>query len=752
MAIAVLWFSLTRDQAKIDWKAIITASVWRQLSVYLWPEIHKWARRIRWDVVGRPPFDMRHELLQLQLKLSFGAATAVASDHPEQIEGAHAEEIFYGLDEAKIILPGTWDAIEGALSTAGGDTTSRAYVLAMSTPGPPSGRFYDIHRRAAGYEDWHVRHVTLEEAIAAGRISREWAEQRKRQWGENSAMYQGRVLGNFHSDEEESVIPLSWVEAAQERWHEWAKAGKPQPDGARWTGVDVARGGDESVLAIRHGHVIELKIMNVRDTMAIAKAAAEIPGRAIVDVIGVGAGVYDRLRELKLKPLAYTGSEKSPLRDRSKTFRFVNTRSAAYWHLRELLDPEYEPTLCLPPDDLLTSDLTTPRWETLPSVPPRIKIENKDDVIKRLGRSPDRGDACLAEGTMILTADGELPIELVLPGMMVWTRAGLRRVIAAEKTGVNVPLVSVFTMGGHHLTGTGNHPVWDGGGFRRLDAFAMGVNMYAWQKRASSTRESSSPGTPTVVSDPIGSTTGLAELGHKEESRPFTLKYTGQRLVQSRTAGTFITKMETRWTIVRRILKHSLQPITRIDIFRWKESISAIRTPSTCASSENSPSNGMPHLRGDSGTLSTVSEPGKDASANRAERVSDAAVKSKPLSHSREAAGGALDSVITGGITEMALMERTATAKSAKSRSGPSYPILPLAPVRVVQKCDGGIGDVWNLEVEGQHEYLANGILVHNCAMSLYADAVQSPAKFTLPDGFLPTTSLSLLSVRWLGA
>lgn len=412
MSVASLWFSLTRDLARIDWKVITTASVWRQLAVYLWPEIHKWAGRIRWDKVGREPFNMRTELLALQLKLKHGAATAVASNQPERIEGAHADEILYVLDEAKIIPPGTWDAIEGALSNAGGDTRYKAYVLAMSTPGAPSGRFYDIHRHAPGYEDWHTRHVTLEEAIQAGRISREWAEQRKRQWGENSAMYQGRVLGNFHADEEQSVIPLSWVEAANERWHEWVKAGKPDPGGTRWVGVDVGRGGDQSVFAVRSGHVVNLHVLNVRDTMAVADAAAKHPGRAIVDVIGVGAGVYDRLKQLKLKPVAYTGSEKSPLRDRSKAFSFPNTRSAAYWHLRELLDPEFEPTLCLPPDDLLTSDLTTPEWETLPTVPPRIKVENKDDVVARLGRSPDRGDAVV----MSLYADAtRTPAQFTLP-------------------------------------------------------------------------------------------------------------------------------------------------------------------------------------------------------------------------------------------------------------------------------------------------------------------------------------------------
>lgn len=392
-AVIVNWFATTRDLAGKDWKIITTASAWRHLEVYLWPEIHKWADRIDFETLGRTPFNPRTELLDLRLKLNHGAATAVASNQPERIEGAHADELLYLLDEAKIIPPATWDSVEGAFSGAGGDTGANAYALAMSTPGPPAGRFYDIHRRAPGYEDWHVRHVTLDEAVAAGRISREWAEQRARQWGVDSAMYANRVKGEFHADDEDSVIPLAWIEAAIERWHEWDRAGRPSPGGPLWTGVDVGRGGDETVLADRDGWAITLTANRRRDTMATVAQLQAREGRPIIDVIGLGAGVYDRLRELGAKPMAYTGSGKTTARDRTGKLGFSNVRSAAYWRVRELLEPAFLPNLALPPDDLMISDLTTPTWRMLTGIPPKIQVEAKDDVVKRLGRSPDRGDA-----------------------------------------------------------------------------------------------------------------------------------------------------------------------------------------------------------------------------------------------------------------------------------------------------------------------------------------------------------------------
>lgn len=422
--LVVLWFATTRDLMGVDWKVITTASAWRHLEIYLWPEIHKWEGRIVYDNLGRSPFDPRREFLDLRLKLSNGAATAVASNDPAKIEGAHADSLLYLLDEAKTIPPATWDSVEGAFSGAGPDTDAEAFALAMSTPGPPSGRFYDISTRRPGYEDWWTRHVTLDEAVEAGRISRDWADQRRRQWGEDSALYANRVLGEFHASDEDSVIPLSWLEAAVERWHEWQNQGRPDPGGPMWIGVDVGRGGDETILALRNAHVItELEAHRKKDTMATVALVQARPGTPIVDVVGVGAGVYDRLREAGAKAVPYAGSAKAVGRDRTKQFGFFNGRSAAYWFVRELLDPSNDPILALPPDDLLLSDLTAPTYDYTSGVPPKIRVETKDAVVARLGRSPDRGDAVVMSlfadmkriNTTAVAPEGNLPTSSLSP-------------------------------------------------------------------------------------------------------------------------------------------------------------------------------------------------------------------------------------------------------------------------------------------------------------------------------------------------
>jgi hypothetical protein len=377
---AVLWgLGTFGDDAKI----VTTASAWRQLTKFLWPEIRKWGAR--WSESG---------MIMQQINAYRGQAEAfaVASNHPALIEGAHAARLLYVFDEARAIPDATWDAVEGAFATG------ECYALAISTPGEPAGRFYDIHSRKAGYEEWWTRHVTLAEAVEAGRVSNEWAEARKRQWGEGSAVYQNRVLGEFASSAEDGVIPLAWVELANARWHEWQE--RRQSGGADEfvsVGVDVGRGGDQSVLALRfRAGIAELRRSgkaDVMDTTGRVKGVldAHPGGQAVVDVIGIGAGVVDRLREQGCPVVAFNAAAATQMRDHSGELGFANLRAAAWWSLREMLDPSNGEGMALPPDDTLTGDLTAPHWRVLSGG--KIQIESKDDIHGRLGRSTDDGDA-----------------------------------------------------------------------------------------------------------------------------------------------------------------------------------------------------------------------------------------------------------------------------------------------------------------------------------------------------------------------
>ena len=392
----VLWFALTRDAEGSDWKIATTASAWRQLTHFLWPEIKKWARIVDWERVGRKPFS-RFELQQLGLKLPTGEAFAVASTEPAKIEGVHADELLYIFDEAKTIPGETFDAAEGAFSGAGEDTEANAYAVASSTPGAPTGRFYEICSRKTGLEAWHPRHVTKENLIRAHRMDAEWAAEKAKQWGERSAVYRNRVLGEFAASEEDGVIPLAWVELAVERWRVLRDAGELESEPLEAVGVDVAEGGpDKTVFALRRAQTIsELRKYSRQGTMETAGRVVgilnETSAKAIVDVAGIGSGVVGRCKEQDANVYGFNASHKTSKMDKARELGFINTRAAAWWNLREILDPDSGNEVALPDDDTLLGDLTAPKWWVASGG--KVQIEAKKDIKKRIGRSTDDGDA-----------------------------------------------------------------------------------------------------------------------------------------------------------------------------------------------------------------------------------------------------------------------------------------------------------------------------------------------------------------------
>ena len=402
-ALVVLWFATTRDGE--DWKIPMTASVGRQLTHFLLPEVHKWARRLKWKQIGRGEFDPRTELLDLNLKLKTGRAFALSSRDPDWIEGAHADHILWVLDEAKSIADPIWDAVEG--SFMGG--SKEALALAISTPGDSRGRFWEIQTKKPGYEDWWTRHITMQEAIAAGRMTVEAVEQRRCQWGEKSAVFQRRVLGEFAVEDEDSVIPLTWVEQAQERWTQWDEAGRP--GALTCVSCDVGGGsvgGDQSVVALVYdgGTIGELRKypVAVDPHLAMMELTGRIagvletqrPAYTIIDVAGIGAGVVHRLRELGWNVQGFNAAYRTGLTDVSGELGFLNWRSAMWWIGREMLQPEneYGVEVKLPPDDQLTGELCSVKLKRITSASQR-QVEAKDEVRKRLGRSTDCADAVL---------------------------------------------------------------------------------------------------------------------------------------------------------------------------------------------------------------------------------------------------------------------------------------------------------------------------------------------------------------------
>ncbi len=259
------------------------------------------------------------------------------------------------------------------------------------------------------------------------------------------------LYGDFSvglEDDPWQVIPTAWVRAAQGRWTALAddratREGGPAHGlysppaslGQDAVGVDVARGGnDQTVLSRRYGTwfapLEKHAGASTPDGPAVAgfiSMALVNGGHANIDAIGVGASAYDHCKLLKLNVKPINFAEAAPRGDRTGVLKFVNLRAWAYWSLREALDPDRGDNLALPPDAELLGDLCAPKWTVRLN---GIQVESKDDVAKRLGRSPDCGDAVVLAA---LPWIGPAPLQIhrlgpdkPQPGVLDWQRQRLR--------------------------------------------------------------------------------------------------------------------------------------------------------------------------------------------------------------------------------------------------------------------------------------------------------------------------------------
>ena len=214
--------------------------------------------------------------------------------------------------------------------------------------------------------------------------------------------YRSLLMGGFRTafrDQPNQAVPTAWVKAAMERW-------KPRPA----THIPMcaiaadATGGGEDPLVIgwRHdGWFSELTEVPGKEVPADrigSFTAGQIvahrrdDAQIVIDMGGgYGGSAYEWLRSNDIEVEAYKGAEKSTKRTLDKKLGFTNKRSASIWKVREALDPGQPggSPVSLPDDPRLLADLTAPTFEVTPH---GIKVESKEDVCDRLGRSTDRGD------------------------------------------------------------------------------------------------------------------------------------------------------------------------------------------------------------------------------------------------------------------------------------------------------------------------------------------------------------------------
>lgn len=321
---------------------------------------------------------------------SFFSARTARAENPEALQGVHSDNVLLIADEASGVPEQIFKAAVGSMSG------HHATTLLLSNPVRTSGLFFDTHMKPGVREKWH--RITIS-AFDSTRVSAAFVQEVADRYGETSNEYRIRVLGEFPSSDTDTIIPFDLVYSAKQR-----DIVVPRALPEVW-GVDVARFGDDANSLVRRnsiGVLPDILKWEGRDLMQSAgkikrlyddTATENRPTAIYVDVIGLGAGVVDRLRELNLPVVGVNVSEAS-----SDPEKYLNLRAELWFLAREwfaTLDHTLPSCVggcdkeCL--HEQLVSELLIPRYQYTSSG--RIQAEPKEAIKKRGHKSPNIADA-----------------------------------------------------------------------------------------------------------------------------------------------------------------------------------------------------------------------------------------------------------------------------------------------------------------------------------------------------------------------
>ena len=406
-------------------KVALTAPTDRQVKNIMIPEVSRLYNRAKQRGIVLPGRLNAYDIRTDNEEWFLTGFKADEHNH-EAWSGFHAVHTMFVITEASGIGDDTFSAIEGNLQ---GDSR----ILLVFNPNTPIG-YAARSQRGDRWARFRLNSLTApnvleKRLIIPGQVDYEWVVDKVEQWctpisAEDRTeelddfefeskwyrpedLFRKKVLGKFPKVADDVLIPQQWIEAAQERW-KLAQGKEPVSDELRLLGVDVAgMGRDSTCFCERKGKwVAELQSRNSggqADHMAVAGEIAARRRRhprmiVSIDTIGEGAGVFSRCIEIDDKryiiSCKYSEGAKQFDRDLSDItgqYKFVNMRAYLFWCVRDWLNPKNETGAMLPPDSQLAEEATEIRWSFRSDG--KIIIEPKEDIKKRLGRSPDKFDA-----------------------------------------------------------------------------------------------------------------------------------------------------------------------------------------------------------------------------------------------------------------------------------------------------------------------------------------------------------------------
>jgi phage terminase large subunit len=383
LAVAAIHFMFTRHPQR----TVITAPTASQLFDALFAEIRIWVNEL--PPVLRAAIEVFSDRIELKAApdANYMSARTSSADKPEAMAGVHSANVLLIADEASGIPESVFEAAVGSMSG------ENATTVLLGNPTRNSGMFFKTHHQLK--ENWETYTVSC---LDCKRVDRDFIKQIADTYGENSNQYRVRVLGEFAVREDDALIPAELVDAAMVREI------VTDPREPLVYGLDVARFGDDRcALAKRRGSVlIEIKKWTHADLMETTgrvahEAALDHPAEILVDSIGLGSGVADRLRELGFNVRDVNVSESSAMNPQA-----ARLRDELWLSLKEWLAAR---ACKIPKDDDLKAELCGPTYTFQSNG--KIKVEGKQDLKRRGLRSPDMADAlCLTFAGMAAFVGG----------------------------------------------------------------------------------------------------------------------------------------------------------------------------------------------------------------------------------------------------------------------------------------------------------------------------------------------------------
>lgn len=439
-------------------KVAMTAPTDRQVGNIMYPEVVRLVNRARgrgFNLPGRlTGYDIR-----MEDKEWFLTGFKADDKATEAWTGFHAVNVMFAVTEASGMSEEVFNAIEGNLQGNSrllivfNDNTGTGYA-ANAMKKPEWAKFRLDSLNAPNVVNWgrvvrgEITEATYHSTHIPGQVDWQWVDARVRDWCEvippsdfletegdfwwqndtgkhcyrPNDLFRVKIRGMAPKVSQDILVPLEWIEAAQERW----KTAKRNPSQPLRLGVDVAgMGRDSSSFCHRHGDYVEkfdlIQSGGVANHMQVAgltktklEAATNtfngVYPQAFVDTIGEGAGVYSRLQELEIKGVfsvkageAAKDGLGNPYKDATGVYTFKNMRSYLYWAVRDWLNPRNGAKAMLPPGPDYRG-LTDLKWNMRSDG--SIELESKDELKKRIGKSPDEEDSLAITFYPVADIDG----------------------------------------------------------------------------------------------------------------------------------------------------------------------------------------------------------------------------------------------------------------------------------------------------------------------------------------------------------